>query len=53
MHEGAGAPVTEDWPPDDEESDDDDDQLRAARGILLGLLVAAGFWIVLGFALTL
>ena len=45
-------PAVEDWPHDDEGADDDDDQLRAARGILLGVLVAAVFWIVLGFAVT-
>jgi hypothetical protein len=43
----------EDWPPDDEHTGDDDDQLRAARGILLGVLLAAVFWIVLGFVLIL
>jgi len=46
-----GAVAAEDWQPDNEDIEDDDDQLRAARGILLGALVAAVFWLSLGILL--
>ena len=49
----AGIAGSEDWPTEEEDTADDDDQLRAARGILLGVLIAAIFWVSVGAILLL